>query len=61
VDSIALHDSMGVLRTVFADPSICKVFKLRICELQCLLFYTNMKSVLLVAVRCKDQKIKGFY
>ncbi|XP_059451789.1 protein RRP6-like 3 isoform X2 [Corylus avellana] len=26
VDSIALHDSMGVLRTVFADPSICKVF-----------------------------------
>ncbi|KAF5458342.1 hypothetical protein F2P56_022377, partial [Juglans regia] len=26
VDTIALHDSMGVLRPVFAEPSICKVF-----------------------------------
>lgn len=26
VDTIALHDSMGVIRPVFADPSICKVF-----------------------------------
>lgn len=28
MDTIALHDSMGVLRPVFAEPSICKVFKL---------------------------------
>lgn len=26
VDVIALHDSMGILRPVFADPNICKVF-----------------------------------
>ncbi|CAN1220237.1 Protein RRP6-like 3 [Linum perenne] len=26
VDTIALHDSMGVLGPVFADPNICKVF-----------------------------------
>ncbi|OMO72264.1 hypothetical protein COLO4_27729 [Corchorus olitorius] len=26
VDTIALHDAMGILRPVFADPSICKVF-----------------------------------
>ncbi|RWR88447.1 protein RRP6-like protein 3 isoform X2 [Cinnamomum micranthum f. kanehirae] len=26
LDTIALHDMMGVLRPVFADPSICKVF-----------------------------------
>ncbi|KAK8516768.1 hypothetical protein V6N13_080868 [Hibiscus sabdariffa] len=26
VDTIALHDSMGILRPVFADPNICKVF-----------------------------------
>ncbi|KAI9177536.1 hypothetical protein LWI28_016403 [Acer negundo] len=26
VDTIALHDEMGILRPVFADPSICKVF-----------------------------------
>ncbi|XP_010557005.1 PREDICTED: protein RRP6-like 3 isoform X2 [Tarenaya hassleriana] len=26
VDTIALHDVMGILRPVFADPSICKVF-----------------------------------
>ncbi|XP_057956377.1 protein RRP6-like 3 isoform X2 [Malania oleifera] len=26
VDTIALHDSMGVLRPVFSDPNICKVF-----------------------------------
>ncbi|XP_039019103.1 protein RRP6-like 3 isoform X2 [Hibiscus syriacus] len=26
VDTIALHDSMGILRHVFADPNICKVF-----------------------------------
>ncbi|XP_020573811.1 protein RRP6-like 3 [Phalaenopsis equestris] len=26
VDTIALHDDMGILRPVFADPSICKVF-----------------------------------
>lgn len=26
VDTIALHDSIGILRPVFADPSICKVF-----------------------------------
>lgn len=60
MDTIALHDLMGVLRPVFADPSICKVFKLCICELQDLLFYTNMNYVLLVAVRCEDLKIKGF-
>lgn len=28
VDTIALHDSMGILRPVFANPSICKVCKL---------------------------------
>lgn len=27
IDTIALHDLMGNLRAVFADPSICKVFK----------------------------------
>ncbi|XP_015866330.3 protein RRP6-like 3 isoform X3 [Ziziphus jujuba] len=26
IDTIALHDSMGHLRAIFADPSICKVF-----------------------------------
>ncbi|XP_042519265.1 protein RRP6-like 3 [Macadamia integrifolia] len=26
VDTIALHDAMGILRPVFADPDICKVF-----------------------------------
>ncbi|XP_073005732.1 protein RRP6-like 3 isoform X2 [Typha latifolia] len=26
IDTIALHDVMGILRPVFADPSICKVF-----------------------------------
>ncbi|CAN0897001.1 Protein RRP6-like 3 [Linum grandiflorum] len=26
IDTIALHDSMGVLGPVFADPNICKVF-----------------------------------
>ncbi|WCJ37567.1 Polynucleotidyl transferase ribonuclease H fold protein with HRDC domain [Euphorbia peplus] len=26
LDTIALHDAMGILRPVFADPSICKVF-----------------------------------
>ncbi|KAK3127152.1 hypothetical protein QOZ80_7AG0569080 [Eleusine coracana subsp. coracana] len=26
IDTIALHDTMGILRPVFADPSICKVF-----------------------------------
>lgn len=26
VDTIALHDAMSVIRPVFADPSICKVF-----------------------------------
>ncbi|XVF03076.1 hypothetical protein REPUB_Repub04eG0229400 [Reevesia pubescens] len=26
VDTIALHDAMGILRPVFADPNICKVF-----------------------------------
>lgn len=26
LDTIALHDVMGILRPVFADPSICKVF-----------------------------------
>ncbi|KAJ4976897.1 hypothetical protein NE237_002003 [Protea cynaroides] len=26
VDTIALHDSMGILRPVFSDPAICKVF-----------------------------------
>lgn len=26
IDAVALHDSMGVLRPVFADPSVCKVF-----------------------------------
>uniref|UniRef100_A0A6N2MYS7 3'-5' exonuclease domain-containing protein n=1 Tax=Salix viminalis TaxID=40686 RepID=A0A6N2MYS7_SALVM len=26
VDTIALHDAMGVLAPVFADPTICKVF-----------------------------------
>nr|POE96860.1 isoform 2 of protein rrp6-like 3 [Quercus suber] len=26
VDAIALHDAMSVIRPVFADPSICKVF-----------------------------------
>ncbi|XWS34271.1 hypothetical protein CRYUN_Cryun21dG0026400 [Craigia yunnanensis] len=26
VDTIALHDAMGILRSVFADPNICKVF-----------------------------------
>ncbi|XP_058729635.1 protein RRP6-like 3 isoform X1 [Vicia villosa] len=26
IDTIALHDSMGILRPVFANPSICKVF-----------------------------------
>ncbi|KAJ8513150.1 hypothetical protein OPV22_003584 [Ensete ventricosum] len=26
IDTIALHDSMGILRSVFADSSICKVF-----------------------------------
>ncbi|KAK2649749.1 hypothetical protein Ddye_017238 [Dipteronia dyeriana] len=26
VDTIALHDEMSILRPVFADPSICKVF-----------------------------------
>lgn len=26
VDTIALHDFMGILRPVFANPSICKVF-----------------------------------
>ncbi|KAK6918871.1 3'-5' exonuclease domain [Dillenia turbinata] len=26
VDTIALHDVMGILRPVFADPNICKVF-----------------------------------
>jgi cobalt/nickel-transporting P-type ATPase D len=25
IDTIALHDVMGILRPVFADPSICKV------------------------------------
>ncbi|RRT39752.1 hypothetical protein GW17_00022841 [Ensete ventricosum] len=25
IDTIALHDSMGILRSVFADSSICKV------------------------------------
>lgn len=25
VDTIALHDHMGILRPVFADPHICKV------------------------------------
>lgn len=28
IDTIALHDSMEILRPVFADPSICKVCKL---------------------------------
>ncbi|XP_031391187.1 protein RRP6-like 3 isoform X2 [Punica granatum] len=26
IDTIALHDSMGILRSVFSNPSICKVF-----------------------------------
>ncbi|KAK8943176.1 hypothetical protein KSP39_PZI009394 [Platanthera zijinensis] len=26
LDTIALHDVMGILRPIFADPSICKVF-----------------------------------
>ncbi|XVE91748.1 hypothetical protein REPUB_Repub01dG0038000 [Reevesia pubescens] len=26
VDTIALHDAMGILRPIFADPNICKVF-----------------------------------
>ncbi|XP_064962122.1 protein RRP6-like 3 isoform X3 [Musa acuminata AAA Group] len=26
IDTIALHDAMGILRSVFADSSICKVF-----------------------------------
>ncbi|XVE74468.1 hypothetical protein DITRI_Ditri12bG0019400 [Diplodiscus trichospermus] len=26
VDAIALHDAMGILRPIFADPNICKVF-----------------------------------
>lgn len=26
IDAIALHDDMGILKKVFADPSICKVF-----------------------------------
>ncbi|KAL9259092.1 RRP6-like 3-like protein [Drosera capensis] len=26
VDTIALHDAVGMLRPIFADPSICKVF-----------------------------------
>ncbi|CAH9089273.1 unnamed protein product [Cuscuta europaea] len=26
VDAIALHDLMGILRPIFADPGICKVF-----------------------------------
>lgn len=26
IDAIALHDEMGILRDVFADPGICKVF-----------------------------------
>ncbi|XP_022727091.1 protein RRP6-like 3 isoform X2 [Durio zibethinus] len=26
VDAIALHDAIGILRPVFADPNICKVF-----------------------------------
>ncbi|XP_065874303.1 protein RRP6-like 3 isoform X2 [Euphorbia lathyris] len=26
LDTITLHDAMGILRPVFADPSICKVF-----------------------------------
>jgi hypothetical protein len=29
-DTIALHDSMEILRPVFANPSICKVCKLSI-------------------------------
>lgn len=28
IDTIALHDTMGILRPVFADPSICKVIHL---------------------------------
>lgn len=40
VDTIALHDSMGAIRPVFADPSICKVFKFCICvSLHCRLFF----------------------
>ncbi|KAL9296969.1 hypothetical protein ACSQ67_022865 [Phaseolus vulgaris] len=30
VDAIALHDFMGILRPVFANPSICKVCKLSV-------------------------------
>lgn len=30
LDTIALHDSMGILRPVFANPSICKVCKLSV-------------------------------
>jgi cation-transporting P-type ATPase D len=30
IDTIALHDSMEILRPVFANPSICKVCKLSI-------------------------------
>lgn len=30
VDTIALHDYMGYLCPVFADPSICKVYKSRV-------------------------------
>ena len=30
VDTIALHDLMGILRPVFANPSICKVCKLSV-------------------------------
>ncbi|KAF8700370.1 hypothetical protein HU200_034305 [Digitaria exilis] len=26
IDTIALHDAMGILRPVFANPSICKIF-----------------------------------
>jgi hypothetical protein len=28
IDTVALHDSMEILRPVFADPSICKVCNL---------------------------------
>jgi hypothetical protein len=52
IDTIALHDEMGILRPVFADPSICKV---------CLHTQLMLLFVLCYDMCCHNQCISCHY